>query len=62
MDAIHTDDRDRVGKVFFEKAAIGTFGEEYRILTPDGTVRWIRDRCFPIRNDTDGVDPIGRIA
>jgi len=32
---------------------LGDYDETYRILQPDGTVRWIHDRAFPVR-DEDG--------
>ncbi|MBW4522001.1 MAG: PAS domain S-box protein [Scytolyngbya sp. HA4215-MV1] len=47
---IHPDDRAWSAKAFQEKAAAGQFDEEYRIILADGRVRWIRDRCFPLRD------------
>jgi PAS domain S-box-containing protein len=52
MDAIHADDRERVAQAAAKQAA-GTYDEEYRIVRPDGTLRWVRDRAFPVR-DADG--------
>src|SRR5262249_22982307 len=37
----------------------GKYDEEYRIIQPDGTVRWIRDRAFPLR---DAAGEIHRIV
>ena len=54
LDAIHPDDRPRVFHAAMTKQAIGTYREEYRIIRPDGTMRWIRDQAFPIR-DASGV-------
>lgn len=48
--AIHAEDRERVLKATSEQQASGEYDEEYRILRPDGTLRWIRDRAFPIRD------------
>jgi len=50
---IHPVDRESVDRAFQAKAAAGLFDEEYRIILPDGHVRWVRDRCFPLR-DTAG--------
>jgi PAS domain S-box-containing protein len=50
IEAIHPDDRERVSQAFFEGAAEGKFNEEYRIVPPDGSIRWITDRGFPIRD------------
>ena len=49
LDAVHADDRAQVlaAKI---KQARGDYDETYRILRPDGSVRWIRDRAFPLRN------------
>jgi PAS domain S-box-containing protein len=52
LDAIHPDDRDRVRAAIIEQAPTGDYDEEYRIFRPDGTERWIRDRGFPIADDT----------
>ncbi|HZS11203.1 MAG TPA: PAS domain S-box protein [Nitrospirales bacterium] len=47
LDAVHPADRERV-----EESAVrqteGAYDEEYRIVRPDGTIRWIRDRAFPV--------------
>ncbi|HYR83996.1 MAG TPA: PAS domain S-box protein, partial [Terriglobia bacterium] len=53
-EAIHLDDRDRVLKAAQTRQMAGEYVEEYRIVRPDGTMRWIRDRAFPV-TDTDGI-------
>ncbi|MGK7929278.1 MAG: PAS domain S-box protein [Spirulina sp.] len=60
--AIHPDDRHRVEAAFIEKAARGDFDEEYRILRPDGTIRWIRDRGFPVYDEKGRVYRVAGIA
>jgi two-component system cell cycle sensor histidine kinase/response regulator CckA len=50
LEAIHPEDRQRVQTNFFEQALTGGYDEEYRIIRPDGSVRWIRDRSFPIQD------------
>lgn len=50
IDYIHPDDRAAVDRAFQAKAAAGLFDEEYRILLSSGQVRWVHDRCFPLRN------------
>ena len=47
MAAIHPDDREKAETAFNRKASGFTFDVEYRILHPDGSIRWIRDRGFP---------------
>jgi diguanylate cyclase (GGDEF)-like protein/PAS domain S-box-containing protein len=53
MEAIHEDDRERVRTAIRERQLQGTYDEEYRIVRPDGSIRWIRDKAFPLR-DQDG--------
>ena len=51
---VHDSDRERVLIAFKRDAADGRYDETYRIRRPDGTIRWIRDRAFPI-HDEDSV-------
>jgi PAS domain S-box-containing protein len=62
LEAVHPDDRQRVEDSFFEGAAAGGFDEEYRIVLPDGSIRWIRDRRIPLQNDKGRVVRIAGIA
>jgi PAS domain S-box-containing protein len=50
LEAIHPQDRQRIQTVFFEQSLAGNYDQEYRIIRPDGSWRWIRDRGFPIRD------------
>ncbi len=50
IDAIHPEDRQHVHTNFFEHSLQGDYDEEYRIVRPDGSIRWIRDRGFPIQD------------
>ncbi|MDJ0844542.1 PAS domain S-box protein [Crocosphaera sp.] len=52
MEAIHPDDRQRIEQEFSQKLLEGEFDYQYRIIRPDGTLRWIRDRGFPVKNHT----------
>lgn len=51
---IHPDDRDRVIQKLDEAPRTGSFDERFRITTPDGDVRWVWGRGFPVR-DPDGT-------
>ncbi|MFO7892390.1 MAG: PAS domain-containing protein [Longimicrobiales bacterium] len=51
LEAIHPDDRDRVVAAL-PKQVEGTYDEEYRVVRPDGEIRWVRDRAFPVRDET----------
>ncbi|WP_204104072.1 MULTISPECIES: PAS domain S-box protein [Spirulina sp. CCY15215] len=61
IEAIHADDRDRVIAAFPQQIC-GKYDEEYRILRPDGEIRWIRDRAFPICNKSGQVYRVAGIA
>jgi PAS domain S-box-containing protein len=61
LDAIHPQDRERVQRAIPQQAE-GTYDIEYRIRRPSGTVRWIRDRAFPIRDAHGQVYRIAGIA
>ncbi|WP_228052486.1 PAS domain S-box protein [Nodosilinea sp. LEGE 07298] len=61
IDRIHADDREQV-LAAIPKQIEGTFDEEYRIVRPDGTHRWIHDRAFPIRNAQGQVYRLAGIA
>ena len=51
LDAAHPDDREGV-LANFEKQSRGEFVEyEYRIVRPDGEIRWIEAHVFPVRNE-----------
>lgn len=60
-ESLHPSDRDRV-LAAISKQCQGQYDEEYRILRPDGEIRWIRDRAFPILNEQGQVYRIAGIA
>ncbi len=62
IEAVHPDDRPRIHAAHLEKLESGVFDQEYRIVRPDGAVRWIWDRGFPIRDSTGHVYRIAGIA
>jgi PAS domain S-box-containing protein len=62
-DAIHPDDRDRVMAVFAQPLqGERDFYQEYRIVRPDGSVRWIRDRAFPLYNQVGQLYRLAGVA
>lgn len=62
LDAIHSEDRENVAEAMRVKQTTGEYNQEYRIMRPDRTIRWIRDRAFPIRDRTGNVIRIVGIA
>jgi PAS domain S-box-containing protein len=61
LDPIHSEDRERIIAAL-PKQICGEYDEEYRLVKPDGEIRWIRDRAFPITNSTGEVYRIVGIA
>jgi PAS domain S-box-containing protein len=57
--AIHPEDRERIFDSARLKQPQGEYEETYRIVRPDGTVRWIHDQAFPVR---DAAGKIYRIV
>ncbi len=55
LEAVHPEDRERVTVAALTKGVSGEYDETYRIVRPDGTVRWIHERAIPIRDPTGKV-------
>lgn len=60
--AIHPDDIDRVKGHFKETVLQGNYSTEYRVIRPDGSIRWIYDRGFPIVESSGEVRRVAGIA
>ncbi len=59
LEAVHPEDREQL-RQRTRRHSLEEFGEdEYRIFRPDGQVRWISSRTFPVR---DGRGKIYRVA
>jgi diguanylate cyclase (GGDEF)-like protein/PAS domain S-box-containing protein len=56
--SVHPEDRRRVYKAR-KDAATGGYDQTYRVVRPDGTIRWVNDRAFPVN---DGSGKAYRIA
>lgn len=52
---IHPEDQARVAEAVRTQLANGEYNQQYRIVRPDGSLRWIRDRAFPIRDGTNKI-------
>lgn len=62
IEAVHPLDREKVIRIQIDRTHGIHQLEEYRIIQPDGTVRWIQDRSFPIRDQAGNVYRIAGIA
>jgi PAS domain S-box-containing protein len=52
---IHQDDEKGIREADQEILLSGTQDREYRIITPDGRIRWVRDRVFPVKDKYGSV-------
>ena len=61
LETLHPDDRTRVRDAI-RKQHEGDYDETYRIVRPDGDVRWVRDRAVPVPDENGDVHRIVGIA
>ena len=62
LEAVAPKDRERVSRSLERQLAGERTEESYRIVRPDGTMRWIWDRAFPLRNESGKVYRVTGIA
>lgn len=58
LDSVHPDDRERVVHALSKWTPQGEspeWNEEFRIVRPDGSVRWVWVRSFPIRDESGAI-------
>ncbi len=58
LDAIHPEDQGCVIHASQSQQAGGAYDVEYRIIRPDGEVRWIHDQAFPVKDSDQGQDGV----
>ena len=51
INGVHPDDRERVIAAYRGQTLDSPFNEEYRVVRPDGGLRWIHARTYPIFNE-----------
>jgi PAS domain S-box-containing protein len=51
-EAIHPEDINRIQLAYENFIRTGHFKEEYRIIRPDGEIRWISSQSFPVKDNT----------
>ena len=62
INGIHPDDRLRVEESFLTQVDRGKYDEEFRVVRPDGSIRWVRDRGYAVKNDSGEVYCVSGIA
>ena len=60
-DHIHPDDRDRAQRFYQLKTLEYSVDEYFKFVRPDGKIRWLRSKIFPIPN-TEGGPPASRAS
>ena len=62
LNAIHPGDREHAHETFLKQLQGESIDSEYRIHTPDGQEKWIRDRAFPVRDQAGQLIRVAGIA
>ncbi len=62
MDSVHPDDRERIAEDERLHSVDGRRDLTYRIVRPDGSLRWIRSRAFPVLDQTGKLIRVAGIA
>ncbi|WP_107671011.1 PAS domain S-box protein [Cyanothece sp. BG0011] len=62
IDCIHPDDRQRVTIAFENRMSQGQYNEEYRIIRPNGEMRWIWSRSYPVFDESGNIYRVAGIA
>jgi two-component system cell cycle sensor histidine kinase/response regulator CckA len=62
VEAIHPEDRDRIRQAAQDSLMADRFNEQFRIVRPDGTLRWIHDTAYTVRDANGKVERIVGVA
>ncbi len=62
LEAVYAEDRERVHAALEQQQRGQQTLTEYRITRPDGTLRWVRDRGFPIKDEGGRVYRVAGLA
>jgi PAS domain S-box-containing protein len=62
LEAVHPEDRERAARAHRKLEGGAATAHEYRVVQPDGKVRWVWDRRFPIRDKSGRVVRLVGIA
>jgi PAS domain S-box-containing protein len=62
LDAVHSDDRERMAQRWDGLAQAPHYDDEFRISGPEGRTHWVRDRLFPVRDQRGAVYRVARVT
>ena len=60
-ESVHPEDRQQA-MAALPQPLTEKFSAEYRVVRPDGTIRWIWDRRFPVRDESGNIYQIAGVA
>jgi PAS domain S-box-containing protein len=61
LEAVHPEDRESVRATAYLRP-YEEFDQEYRVVRPDGSIRWIHDHGFPVRDGQGNIRQIVGVA
>jgi len=61
-EAIHPEDMASVRENYKQGMSVGKAEDEFRIVRPDGSIRWVELRAFPVRDDAGKIVRIAGVA
>ena len=61
LQPIHPEDRYLV-KAILSQPILQKYDADYRVVRPNGEIRWLRDRAFPVKNEQEEIYRIAGIA
>jgi diguanylate cyclase len=62
LEAVHVEDRNKVKRAVLNQHIAAARDLQYRIVRPDGSVRWIHDRAFPVQDASGNVYRVAGVA
>lgn len=65
IDSLHPDDKPQIRQYINEitnEDLVGVNFPDYRVVKPDGSIKWLKARCFPVRSESGEIFRIAGIA
>jgi PAS domain S-box-containing protein len=62
LEAVHPEDRDYVAGLWNAVPEVPHYEAEFRLVMPDGALRWVRDRLFPVRDRHGEIYRVARVT
>ena len=62
LEAVHPEDRERITEAVKTALTTEKFSEQFRILQPDGVLRWVHNKAFVVRDDKENIGRIVGVA